>query len=68
MALQNMKTFEEQLLPYQFVRIHKSYIISFNHIEVIEKNWVKICGKEMPIGDSYRESFQTFLNENFKQF
>lgn len=68
MALQNMKTFEEQLLPYQFVRIHKSYIVSINHIDVIEKNWVKVGDKEMPIGESYKESFQQFMNTNFKQF
>jgi DNA-binding LytR/AlgR family response regulator len=68
MALQNMKTFEDQLLPYQFIRIHKSYIVSINHLDAIEKNWVKIGDKEMPIGESYKESFQQFMNANFKQF
>lgn len=68
LTLQNMKTFEEQLLPYQFIRIHKSYIVSLIHIDTIEKNFVKIGEKELPIGDSYKEAFLQFLSNNFKQF
>jgi DNA-binding LytR/AlgR family response regulator len=68
LALQNMKTFEEQLLPYQFIRIHKSYIVSLSHIDAIEKNLVKIGEKEMPIGESYKESLQKFMSENYKHF
>lgn len=68
LVLQNMKNFEEQMLPYQFMRVHRSYIISFNHIDSIEKNWILINEKEIPIGDSYRDSFQNFLVKNYKQF
>lgn len=68
LILQNLKKFENQLKPYQFMRVHRSFIISFNHIESIEKGWILISGSEIPIGDSYRESFQEFLNQNYKQF
>lgn len=68
LVLQNMKTFETQLEPYQFVRIHKSFIIALNHIDTFEKNWVQINKKDIPIGESYKESFQLFLKENYKQF
>lgn len=68
MVLQNLKKFEEQLSPYQFVRIHKSFIVSLNHIDSIEKGWIKIEDHEIPIGESFRESFQQFLNNNYKQF
>ncbi len=68
MVLQNLKRFEEQLQPYQFIRVHKSFIVSLNHIESIEKGWILIKGKEVPIGDSFRDSFQQFLNNNYKQF
>lgn len=37
MVLQNLKQFEEHLLPYQFIRIHKSFIVSLEHIETIKK-------------------------------
>ena len=68
LVLQNLKKFEDQLKPYQFMRVHRSFIISFNHIESIEKGWILINNTEIPIGDSYRESFQQFLNQNYKQF
>jgi two-component system, LytTR family, response regulator len=68
MVLQNLKKFEEQLMPYQFIRVHKSYIVSLSHIESIEKGWILIDKQEIPIGESYREPFQQFLNRNYKQF
>lgn len=68
LILQNLKKFEDQLKPYQFMRVHRSFIISFNHIDSIEKGWILINNTEIPIGDSYRESFQQFLNQNYKQF
>ena len=68
MVLQNLKKFEEQLIPYQFIRVHKSYIVSLIHIDSIEKNWIMVDKEEIPIGESYREPFQKFLNANYKQF
>jgi two-component system, LytTR family, response regulator len=40
-----------------FVRIHKSFIVSMKHIELIEKHDVYIHGKAIPIGNTYRELF-----------
>lgn len=68
LVLQNMRNFEEQLRPYQFIRVHRSFIISFNQIESIEKGWILINNTEIPIGDSYRDGFQDFLTTNYKQF
>jgi DNA-binding LytR/AlgR family response regulator len=68
MTLQNMKAFEEYLMPYLFVRVHKSYIISIRHIDAIESNTVVIGDKVIPIGESYSEHFQKFLSENAMQF
>lgn len=56
-TLQNMKKMEETLPPSQFIRVHKSYIISLDKIESIERSRISICGKVIPIGDTYREEF-----------
>jgi len=62
------KNFIEDKLPTnQFSRIHKSFIVSVNFLDSIEKRWVKIGQKELPIGDSYKDSFQQFLDANFKK-
>ncbi|MFZ9386616.1 MAG: LytR/AlgR family response regulator transcription factor [Chitinophagaceae bacterium] len=68
LTLQNLKHFEEQLKPYQFVRIHKSYIVSVNQIDSIENKYIRIANHELPIGESYKDEFREFMNRNFKQF
>jgi two-component system LytT family response regulator len=56
-TLQNMKKMEEILPAGQFIRVHKSYIISLDKIESIERSRISICGKIIPIGDTYRDEF-----------
>jgi len=68
LVLQNLKSFEEQLTPYQFIRVHKSFIISLIHLDSIEKSHVKIGDQEIPLSESYKETFNQFLDLNFKQF
>jgi DNA-binding LytR/AlgR family response regulator len=67
LTLQTMKKLEAFLLPYQFVRVHKSYIVSFHHIDSLDKHTVYINNVEIPISDSYRESLREFLAANAKQ-
>ncbi|MET3112812.1 two-component system LytT family response regulator [Pedobacter sp. CG_S7] len=56
-TLQNMKKMEETLPHSQFIRVHKSYIISLDKIESIERSRIFIADKVIPIGDTYREEF-----------
>jgi DNA-binding LytR/AlgR family response regulator len=47
-----------QLLPADlFVRVHKSYVVSLKHIDVIERRQLLIKGHKIPIGITYREQF-----------
>jgi DNA-binding LytR/AlgR family response regulator len=46
------------LLPGdQFIQIHRSYIINFSRITVIEGNTVKLDGIELAIGKNFRDEF-----------
>lgn len=56
-TLQNMKKMEETLPSAAFIRVHKSYIIALDKIESIERSRITICGKIIPIGDTYRDEF-----------
>ncbi len=56
-TLQNMKKMEETLPKGDFIRVHKSYIISLEKIESIERSRISISGKIIPIGDTYRDEF-----------
>ncbi|MCY1518190.1 Sensory transduction protein LytR [compost metagenome] len=56
-TLQNMKKMEETLPKGEFIRVHKSYIVSLDKIESIERSRISIKGKIIPIGDTYRDEF-----------
>ena len=51
-----IKTIEEQLPPEQFIRIHKSYIVSVSFITAIRKSSVFVDSLELPLGDTYRQA------------
>lgn len=53
----------EQLLPDDFLRIHKSYIVSINKIISFRNGKVLVKGKQLPIGDSYKEIFNRVVVE-----
>ena len=57
LTLLSMRDVLDLLPPDLFVRIHKSYIVSLKHLEIIEKHRVKINGHPIPIGVTYREEF-----------
>jgi DNA-binding LytR/AlgR family response regulator len=56
-TLQGMKKMEDALPQKYFMRVHKSYIISINKIDSIERSRIWIGEKIIPIGDTYREEF-----------
>ncbi|MCR6640385.1 MAG: LytTR family DNA-binding domain-containing protein [Sporocytophaga sp.] len=62
-AHQNMKSIESKLTN-DFLRIHKSYIISLKKIESVQKNLVRIAGLELPVGEMYKEQLFKIINEN----
>jgi len=63
-TLQNLKTFSERLPANDFVRIHRSYIVSLHHIDSITKKEVEIADKILPIGNSYRNNLLDIVRSN----
>lgn len=65
MSLMSMKMLEANLPGEQFMRVHRSFIINLNHIEVIERGMVVFGDHYIPVSDKYKEQFQAFLNQRF---
>lgn len=61
-ALYSLKNLEDTLPRDRFVRVHKSFIISFGYIEDIDKTTVTVAGNKIPIGSSYRDELMEKLN------
>jgi len=55
MILATFKEIEPRLDASKFIRIHKSYIVSLEHLDRLEYNQVYIGDKKMPVGQSFRK-------------
>lgn len=64
LALKSLKSIEEILAPYQFMRIHKSYIVPLVKISQYNGKCVIINNSEIPVGNSYKENLKAYLNKN----
>lgn len=58
-----MKNIEAKLPSKDFIRVHKSFIISRSKLESIEKNRIVIGKKYIPIGDSYKTEFYNSVRD-----
>ncbi|MDL2307982.1 LytTR family DNA-binding domain-containing protein [Bacteroidales bacterium OttesenSCG-928-B11] len=58
-----LKNLELQLPEKQFIRIHKSYIVSVKYVEFIESNFVSVEGNKIPIGASYKDTVIDFFKQ-----
>ena len=64
-TLLSMKKIEERL-PGYFMRIHRSYIVNLDKIQEVNKNRVIMdADTYLPIGDNYKEAFQSYLDTKF---
>jgi DNA-binding LytR/AlgR family response regulator len=62
----SLKELDDKLSNNGFIRIHKSFMISFAHVMMIEGNFVKVLDEKrpIPIGNTYKQDFFKLLNKN----
>lgn len=60
-TLNTMKDFEESL-SFPFLRIHRSYIINFDKVTMVERNRVFLGGTCVSVSDTYKEQFLEQIN------
>jgi len=66
MTLLSMKSIEEKLPTDQFMRVHRSYIVSLSKISEIERSRIIFDGKVyIPVSDQYKNKFQNYIDKNF---
>ncbi|WP_027386309.1 LytR/AlgR family response regulator transcription factor [Chryseobacterium gregarium] len=57
-----MKTAEERLPKDNFIRVHRSYIVSVGKIDTLQDGGIMIDGKFIPVADAYRKALNTRMN------
>lgn len=56
-ARMTMKAMQERLANVNFMRVHRSYIVSLDRVEAVRNKTIFIAGREVPIGASYEADF-----------
>lgn len=66
MSLLSLKSLESELPATLFMRVHKSFIVNLQKINVIERNEIVYDdGTIIPISTQYKAQFQEFVEKNF---
>lgn len=61
MAYYTLKKLELELPENQFIRVHKSFIVSMNYVQEIESEFVVLEDKKIPIGHRYKEQLMRVI-------
>lgn len=64
LTLMSLKSLEEELPENQFMRVHRSFIVSLKNIEVIERSQIIINNQRITISEQYKPKFLEFVNNN----
>lgn len=59
----SLKSLEEWLSGYRFIRIHKSYLVSADKITSIKRDLICIGDKELPVSETYRQQIDTLFSK-----
>lgn len=66
-TLQTMKSLEEKLNKENFIRIHRSYILNFDHINAVHGSDVEVIVKSapklIPIGNNYKDELDAMVEK-----
>lgn len=62
MCLLSIRSVEDSLPSQLFMRVHRSFIVAVNQINVVERNMISINGETIPVGESYRDSFKGVID------
>ncbi|NJO03145.1 MAG: LytTR family transcriptional regulator, partial [Bacteroidia bacterium] len=58
---QSISSIRDELPRHKFLRIHRSYVISLDHLKAFNYSYIFIGNQELPIGRTYREEVQKVL-------
>lgn len=61
LSLMSMKSMEELLPASKFMRVHRSFIVQTDKIRTIDRGRIVFDDNYIPIGDSYKQTFQDYL-------
>lgn len=68
LTLMSLKSLEAELPETQFLRVHRSFIVSLKNVDVIERSQIIINNQRITVSDQYKPKFLEFINRNSLNF
>ncbi|MEP0212953.1 MAG: LytTR family DNA-binding domain-containing protein [Cellulophaga sp.] len=64
LTLKSLKALEEELPSTDFMRVHRSFIVSLKNIEVIERSQIVINNQRITVSEQYKPQFLAYIQKN----
>ena len=64
LSLLSIRGVEEAIADDRFIRVHRSFIINLDKINVVERNLISVGNTQVPVGESYRTAFKELIESN----
>lgn len=61
LTLMSIKAMEDALPRQHFLRVHRSFIVNVDKVRLIERNSIIMCGRCIPVSDTYRHAFNAAI-------
>jgi len=62
-TMMSMKSIEAKLPSSLFMRVHRSFIINLNHVEVFDCGCIILGKQRIPVSDQYKKVFMDYLDK-----
>jgi two-component system LytT family response regulator len=60
LVLITLKQIAAALPEGEFLRIHRSFLVSLGHVTAFDRRTVYLAGKQLPLGETYRPGLEAF--------
>ncbi|RTE55236.1 DNA-binding response regulator [Arenibacter aquaticus] len=64
LTLMSLKSLEEELPKDKFMRIHRSFIVSLNAIDAVERSQIIINDRRITVSENYKPGFLDYISRN----
>jgi DNA-binding LytR/AlgR family response regulator len=61
MTLQTFGELEQAIPPSIACRVHKSFMVALDKIDAVEKEFVRVAEREIPVSETYRKQLMQLL-------
>ncbi|MCM5663009.1 LytR/AlgR family response regulator transcription factor [Galbibacter mesophilus] len=66
LSLMTLKSVEEKLEHKNFMRLHRSFVVNMDNVELIERNQIVFGKTRITVSEKYKDVFQEFIKTRYE--